>query len=185
MLKNGMCKTRFSNWLPSLPDEVFDHKYVYDEIGFNLKPIELQAAMGLAQLKKLPTITQKRNHNHKRLSDIFAKYEEFFVLPKATEHANPSWFAFALTIKDGAPFKRKDIVNYFEDNKIQTRPYFAGNVMLQPAYAGIMNQDDVIKNFPNARKVTTDTFFLGTSPVITDEQLDYIEQITTNFFAGI
>jgi CDP-6-deoxy-D-xylo-4-hexulose-3-dehydrase len=137
--------------------------------------------MGLAQLKKLPTITQKRNHNHKRLSDIFAKYEEFFILPKATEHANPSWFAFALTIKDGAPFKRKDIVNHFEDNKIQTRPYFAGNVMLQPAYAGIMNQDDVIKNFPNARKVTTDTFFLGTSPVITDEQLDYIEMIANNF----
>jgi CDP-6-deoxy-D-xylo-4-hexulose-3-dehydrase len=181
LLKNGMCKTRFSNWLPALPDEIFDHKYVYDEIGFNLKPIELQAAMGLAQLKKLPTITQKRNHNHKRLSDIFAKYEEFFILPKATEHANPSWFAFALTIKDGAPFKRKDIVNHFEDNKIQTRPYFAGNVMLQPAYAGIMNQDDVIKNFPNARKVTTDTFFLGTSPVITDEQLDYIEMIANNF----
>jgi CDP-6-deoxy-D-xylo-4-hexulose-3-dehydrase len=184
LLKNGSCGNRFSNWLPSLPDEVFDHKYVYDEIGYNLKPIELQAAIGLEQLKKLPEITNRRKHNHNRLFNIFKPYEEFFILPKATELSDPSWFAFALTIKDNAPFKRFDIVNFLESNKIQTRPYFAGNIMLQPAYEGLMSSSDVINNFPNARKVTTDTFFLGTSPVITDEQLDYIQQVVNNYFSN-
>ena len=182
LLKNGSCGNRFSNWLPSLPDEVFDHKYVYDEIGYNLKPIEVQAAMGLEQMKKLPEITIKRKHNHKRLCNIFKKYEEHFIIPAATDKSDPSWFAFALTIKDSSPFKRKDIVNFLESNKIQTRPYFAGNIMLQPAYEGLMDATDVIKNYPNARKVTTDTFFLGTSPVITNEQVDYIETIIEKFF---
>ncbi len=182
LLKNGTCGNRFDNWLPSLPDEIFDHKYVYDEIGYNLKPIEVQAAMGLEQMKKLPYINERRNHNHERLCEIFSKYEDYFIIPKATEKSIPSWFAFAVTIKDKANFKRRDIINHFESNKIQTRPYFAGNIMLQPAYAGLMDVNDVIKNYPNARKVTTDTFFLGTSPVITDQQLNYIEDILANFF---
>ena len=184
LLKNGMCKNRFSNWLPALPDEIFDHKYVYDEIGYNLKPTDLQAAMGLVQLERLPEIIEKRKHNHKRLCEIFSKHEECFVIPKKTEHSDPSWFAFAVTIRDQAPFKRRDIIEYLENNKIQTRPYFAGNIMLQPAYEGLMDQNEVIEKYPNARKVTTDTFFLGTSPVITDEQLDYIEQTVDKFFAS-
>jgi CDP-6-deoxy-D-xylo-4-hexulose-3-dehydrase len=182
LLKNGMCKTRFSNWLPALPDEIFDHKYVYDEIGYNLKPTDTQAAMGLAQIKKLPKIIEMRNANHARLTKIFSKYQDYLILPKATEGADPAWFAFALTIKDSAPFKRKDIVDHFESNKIQTRPYFAGNIMLQPAYSGMMDPQEVISKYPNARKVTTDTFFLGTSPVITTEQLDYIEETANSFF---
>lgn len=181
-LKNGMCGKRFSNWLSSLPDEIFDHKYVYDEIGYNLKPIELQAAIGLEQIKKLPHIIEKRKYNHARLCSIFSKYEDIFILPKATENSDPSWFAFAVTIKNNHKLKRKDIVEFLENHKIQTRPYFAGNIMLQPAYDGMMSVDDVIKNYPKARKVTTDTFFLGTSPIITDEQLDYIENILSKFF---
>jgi CDP-6-deoxy-D-xylo-4-hexulose-3-dehydrase len=182
LLKDGCCGKRFSNWLPALPDEIFDHKYVYDEIGFNLKPIELQAAIGLVQMKKLPQIHELRKANHKRLCEIFLKFEDFFILPVATQGADPSWFAFAVTIKNDAGFKRKDIVDFFENHKIQTRPYFAGNIMLQPAYEGLMDSDDVIKNYPNARKVTTDTFFLGTSPVITSVHLDYIETILNKFF---
>lgn len=185
LLKNGTCKNRFSNWLPALPDEIFDHKYVYDEIGYNLKPTDLQAAMGLAQLKKLPRIIEMRKHNHARLYNIFAMYEDYFILPKATKNSDPAWFAFAVTIKDGSPFKRIDIVQHFENHKIQTRPYFAGNIMLQPAYAGMMDASKVISDFPNARKVTTDTFFLGTSPVITDEHLDYIETVLDGFFERI
>ena len=182
LLKNGTCKNRFSNWLPSIPNEIFDHKYIYDEIGYNLKPIELQAAIGLCQMQKLPRINTLRKLNHMRLNKIFSEFEEYFILPKATDWADPSWFAFALTIKDNAPFKRKDIVNYLEDNKIQTRPYFAGNIMLQPAYDGLMNKDEVINKFPISRKVTTDTFFLGTSPVIGEKQLDYIEDTVYNYF---
>lgn len=184
LLKNGSCGKRFSNWLPSLPDEIFDHKYVYDEIGYNLKPIEIQAAFGLAQLEKISLIKEKRKHNHLRLTEIFKKYEEHFILPTATPESDPSWFAFALTIRDKAPFKPGDIVEYLENNKIQTRPYFAGNIMLQPAYDGIMSQDDVINNFPNARKITTDTFFLGVSPVITDYQLDYIQEKVDQFMVS-
>ena len=185
LLKNGSCGNRFSNWLPELPDEIFDHKYVYDEIGYNLKPIELQASIGLEQMKKLPEIHRRRKENHAKLKQIFGKYEEFFHLPNATESSDPSWFAFALTIKDNKAFKRKNIVDFFESNKIQTRPYFAGNIMLQPAYAGLIDKKEVIVKYPNARKITTDTFFLGTSPVITSNQLDYIETIANDFFKKI
>ena len=182
LLKNGSCGNRFSNWLPSLPNEIFDHKYVYDEIGYNLKPKEIQAAMGIEQIKKLPEIASLRKKNHARLVEIFKPYEDCFVLPKATTSSDPNWFAFAVTIKDNSKFNRFDIVNYLESNKIQTRPYFAGNIMLQPAYEGLMSPEDVIKKFPVSRKVTTDTFFLGTSPVITEQQLDYIQETITTFF---
>jgi CDP-6-deoxy-D-xylo-4-hexulose-3-dehydrase len=181
----GVCGKRFSPWIEELPSEIFDHKYIYEEIGYNLKPIELQAALGLAQLKKIDKIGKRRRHNYRRLYEIFKKYEEFFHLPVATKHSDPDWFAFPLTIRDGSPFKRSEITTFFESNKIQTRTYFAGNIMLQPAYRGLIDPVRVIEDFPVARKVTTDTFFLGTSPVITDEQLDYIEIITDLYFRNL
>jgi CDP-6-deoxy-D-xylo-4-hexulose-3-dehydrase len=183
LLKDGTCKKRFSNWLPALPNEIFDHKYVYDEIGYNMKPIELQASIGLVQMEKLPEIHNKRKNNYRELYNVFSKYEEFFILPKATAKSDPSWFAFPLTIKDGNPFKRSDITGFLENNKIQTRPYFAGNVMLQPAYfnSDLINISRVDIDYPNATKTSKDTFFLGTSPVITKEQIDYIK-ITVDKF---
>ena len=181
LLKNGSCGKRFSNWLPALPDEEFDHKYVYDEIGYNLKPIELQASIGLAQIEKLDEIVSLRKRNHSLLTKVFENYEDLFHIPRATAKSDPSWFAFAITLKNNCKFKRKDIIQYFEDNKIQTRPYFAGNIMLQPAYSGIMNTENVIKKYPVSRKVTTDTFFLGTSPVITEDQISYIEKTLNKF----
>ena len=141
----------------------------------------MQAAMGLAQLNKLDEISEKRKKNHSLLYNIFKKYENYFHLPTATEHSDPSWFAFPLTIRDGSPFKRSDITNFYESSKIQTRTYFAGNILLQPAYRHLMDAKDVINNYPVARKVTTDTFFLGTSPVITDEQIEYIGNKTDEF----
>jgi CDP-6-deoxy-D-xylo-4-hexulose-3-dehydrase len=182
-LKNGLCKKRFSNWLPSLPDEIMDHKYVYEEIGYNLKPLEMQASIGLVQLDKLDRMIEIRKNNFKRLYDIFAKYEKIFHLPKATEKANPSWFAFPLTIRDGVNLKRNSFTMYLEDSKIQTRNYFGGNLLLQPAYDSLYNEN-VKTKFPVATKVTTDTFFLGTSPVITDEQLDYIETKVNEYFSN-
>jgi CDP-6-deoxy-D-xylo-4-hexulose-3-dehydrase len=183
-LKNGLCKKRFSNWLPSLPDEIMDHKYIYEEIGYNLKPLEMQASIGLVQLDKLDNMIEIRKNNFKRLYNIFAKYENFFHLPKTTEKANPSWFAFPLTIRDGVNLKRNNFTMYLEDSKIQTRNYFGGNLLLQPAYQSIYSEDAKIK-FPVATKVTTDTFFLGTSPVITNEQLDYIEHKVDEYFLNI
>ena len=181
-LRDGSCGCRFNNWMPSLPDEVFDHKYIYEEIGYNLKPTELQAAMGNAQLGKLEEIGVLRRRNHAAVVDIFKQYEDKFILPKAQDKSDPDWFAVALTVKDGAGFSRTEFCEYLEDNLIQTRPYFAGNIMLQPAYSHLIDAEKVINDFPIARKVTTDTFFLGCSPVITLEQIAYIKTIVDKFF---
>jgi CDP-6-deoxy-D-xylo-4-hexulose-3-dehydrase len=185
LLENGACGCRFNNWLPSLPDDLFDHKYVYEEIGYNLKPIELQASIGLAQIEKLEEIGEKRRENYRNLFNAFSKYEQYFHLHRAQPKSDPDWFAFPVTLRDGAPFKRSDICKFFEANKIQTRPYFAGNVMFQPAYSGMYDLDEVVQKFPVARKVTTDTFFLGTSPVIDKEKTNYIEQILDKFISTI
>lgn len=182
-LKCGTCGKRFNNWIPTLPDQIFDHKYVYDEIGYNLKPIELQCAMGLEQIKKLPDIHNLRRKNYKLLFDIYSKYEEFFHLPRPQVNSNPSWFAFPLTIRKNAPFTRTDIVDYLEDNLIQTRPYFAGNIMLQPAYSHLMNPSDAKNNYPNSTHTMLNTYFHGTSPVITEEQIAYIGHHVDNFMS--
>ena len=181
-LRDGSCGCRFNNWMPSLPDEVFDHKYIYEEIGYNLKPTELQAAMGNAQLGKLEEIGVLRRRNHAAVVDIFRPYEDKFILPKAQDKSDPDWFAVALTVRDGVGFTRTEFCEYLEDNLIQTRPYFAGNIMLQPAYSHLIDAEKVINDFPIARKVTTDTFFLGCSPVITLEQIAYIKTIVDKFF---
>ena len=180
-LKCGTCKARFSEWIPSMPGEIFDHKYVYDEIGYNLKPIELQAAMGLEQMKKLPQIHELRRRNYKLLFNVYEKYEEFFHLPRATKGSDPSWFAFPLTIRKGAPFTRTQIVDYLEDNLIQTRPYFAGNIMLQPAYSHLMDQNVARDQYPMATYTMTRSFFHGTSPVIRPEQIEYIGNVVDQF----
>ena len=185
LLEKGSCGCRFNNWLPSLPEDLFDHKYVYEEIGYNLKPIELQASIGLVQMEKLEEIGQKRKANYKNLFSAFKKYEQYFHLHEAQAGADVDWFAFPITVKDSSPFKRSDICQFFEANKIQTRPYFAGNIMLQPAYEGIMDPKEVIEKYPVARKVTTDTFFLGTSPVMNKEKTDYIETILDKFIAQL
>jgi len=182
-LKCGTCKVRFSEWIPSMPGEIFDHKYVYDEIGYNLKPIELQAAMGLEQMKKLPQIHELRRRNYKLLFNVYEKYEEFFHLPRATKGSDPSWFAFPLTIRQDAPFTRTQIVDHLENNLIQTRPYFAGNIMLQPAYSHLMDQNEARDNFPVATHTMTHSFFHGTSPVITEEQITYIGECVDKFLS--
>jgi CDP-6-deoxy-D-xylo-4-hexulose-3-dehydrase len=182
-LKCGTCGKRFNNWIPTLLDQVFDHKYVYDEIGYNLKPIEMQCAMGLRQLDKLPRIHALRKRNYQLLFNIYKKYEEFFHLPRAQAKSDPSWFAFPLTIRKDAPFSRADIVDYLEENLIQTRPYFAGNIMLQPAYSHLMDPELAKNNFPNATLTMTNTYFHGTSPVITPEQIDYIGEKVDDFMS--
>lgn len=183
-LKCGTCKVRFSEWIPSLPGEIFDHKYVYDEIGFNLKPIEMQAAIGLEQLKKLDFIKRRRQENYNQLISIFEQYEQFFYIPRPTEKSDPNWFAFPLTIRKGAPFSRNDIIQHLESAAIQTRPYFAGNIMLQPAYDHMIDVNYAKNNFPNSTHAMLNTFFLGTSPVITKQQIEYIKTVVDSFFRG-
>lgn len=182
-LKCGTCGKRFSNWIEEMPDEIFDHKYVYDEIGYNLKPIELQAAIGLEQLKKLDDIGRLRRRNYQLLFNIYEKYEEFFHVPRAQHKSDPSWFAFPLTIRKDALFKRSDLLDYLEENLIQTRPYFAGNIMLQPAYSHLMDPQKAKNDFPMATHSLTHTFFHGTSPVITPEQISYIGEKVDGFMS--
>jgi CDP-6-deoxy-D-xylo-4-hexulose-3-dehydrase len=182
-LKCGTCGKRFSEWIPAMEGEIFDHKYVYDEIGYNLKPIELQAAMGLEQIKKLPKIHRLRRDNYKLLFDIYAPFEEFFHLPRPQAKSDPSWFAFPLTIRKSSPFTRNDFCDYLEENLIQTRPYFAGNIMLQPAYSHLMNPADARDNYPVATHTMTHTFFHGTSPVLIPKQIDYIGEKVKSFMS--
>jgi CDP-6-deoxy-D-xylo-4-hexulose-3-dehydrase len=139
--------------------------------------------MGLEQLKKLPEIHALRRRNHALLFSIYERYEEFFHLPRAQDKSDPSWFAFPLTIRSSAPFTRADIVDYLEENLIQTRPYFAGNIMLQPAYSHLMDPQQAKDNYPNATYAMLNTYFHGTSPVITPEQIAYIGEKVDGFMS--
>jgi CDP-4-dehydro-6-deoxyglucose reductase, E1 len=180
------CGNRFKNWLPGRPEAIYDHRYVFDEIGYNLKPLDLQAAMGLQQLKKLPMLDSARRKNWAILKDIFKPYEKFFHLPEATDKSDPCWFAFLLTIKEGAPFSRSDIVEHLEADKIQTRSYFSGNILAHPGYIhmseGYGNMDET---FANAQLVTTNSFFLGTYAGLTEEKLNYIKRSVDEFFRSL
>jgi CDP-6-deoxy-D-xylo-4-hexulose-3-dehydrase len=115
---------------------------------------------------------------------VFSKYNDKFILPQATDGADPAWFAFPLTVKDNAGFKRTELTMFLEENKIQTRNYFGGNILLQPGYAHL-SDGDAVKKYPNATRATTHTFFLGTSPVVTSDQILYVEKIVDLFFSKL
>lgn len=178
------CGSRFNNWLPGCPDAIYDHRYVFDEIGYNIKPLDHQAAMGLEQIKKLPEMEQARRDNFNKLKQIFEPYEEYLHLPVATEKADPCWFGFLVTVKDGAPFTKQQLVNHLEASKIQTRSYFTGNVLAHPAYMHMhdFNHVGLANTYPVATKVTKDTFFMGTYIGLTDEKMNYIKEKVDEFF---
>ena len=179
------CGNRFKNWLPGMPEAIYDHRYVFDEIGYNLKPLDLQAAMGLQQLEKLPELDAARRQNFQKLEEIFAPYREYFHLPEATDKADPCWFAYVLTIKPDAPFNRDDIVRYLEAAKIQTRSYFSGNILAHPGYYHMASEyGDLNSAFPIAQLVTTNSFFLGTYIGLTEEKMNYIKKSVDSFFKG-
>jgi CDP-6-deoxy-D-xylo-4-hexulose-3-dehydrase len=176
------CGTRFNSWFKQRPDIIYDHRYVFDEIGYNLKPIEMQASIGLEQTKKLDYMHSKRKYNFNRLYSIFSKYSEYFILPNKSDKADVSWFGFLVTLKDNTPFNKAKIVSYLENKKVQTRSYFTGNALFHPAYKDFTDKYvDVDKLFPIATKSTIDTFFLGVYAGITDDQLDYIESVLDTF----
>ena len=180
------CGNRFKNWLPGLKEAVYDHRYVFDEIGYNLKPLDLQASMGLQQLDKLPEMDAARRENFKKLSDIFKPYEEYLHLPVATDKSDPCWFAYLMTVKEDAPFSKQDIVNHLEDAKIQTRSYFAGNILTHPGYYHMADEyGDLNQVFPVAQLVTTNSFFLGTFIGLTDKKIKYIKEAVDSFFANV
>ena len=177
------CGNRFKNWLVGMPDATYDHRYVFDEIGYNLKPLDIQAAIGLEQLKKLPFLEASRRKNFDKLQEIFKKYEDYFYLPKATEKSDPCWFAYLLTVKKDSPFTRQQFVDFMEENKIQTRSYFSGNILAHPGYNHLADEyGDIQKEFPIATYSTINSFFLGTYAGINDEKMAYIGKIVDKFF---
>ncbi|MFA4989763.1 MAG: lipopolysaccharide biosynthesis protein RfbH [Candidatus Omnitrophota bacterium] len=179
--KDDTCGKRFSQKFGHLPFG-YDHKYVYSHIGYNLKVTDMQAAIGCAQLEKLPGFIAARKSNFKFLSKIFKKYEDYFILPRDEEYSEPSWFGFPLLVKVTAPFSRADIVSYLEDKKIATRMLFGGNLLKQPAYKNIKHR--VSGGLKNTDLAMQNLFWLGVYPGLSRPRLAYMEETIVNFFKG-
>src|SRR3989339_1704611 len=176
--ENNTCGKRFSQQFGTLPFG-YDHKYVYSEIGYNLKMTDMQAAIGAAQIDKLPMFCKKRKENFNRYNQIFENYSDFLILPEATEHSDPAWFSYIVSVKEDAPFKRDQIAKYLNDNLIETRNLFGGNIVRQPAFIG--KDFRIAEHLNNSDYIMNNTFFLGTYPGITREKLDYFESTLDNF----
>jgi len=177
---DNTCGMRFNQQFGELPFG-FDHKYVYSHIGYNLKITDMQAAVGLAQLKKLEGFIEKRKENFKKLYEGLKQFENDLILPRATENSDPSWFGFPITIREDSNIKRYDLVRYLEKNKIMTRMLFGGNLTRQPAYEDVEYR--VVGELKNTDLIMNNTFFIGVYPGITDEMIDYIIKIFKNFFS--
>jgi CDP-6-deoxy-D-xylo-4-hexulose-3-dehydrase len=172
----GTCGVRFNFKIDNMP---YDHKYIFSHIGYNLKPIELQAAMGRIQLKKFPKFRDARKKNFAVYEKFFTQYEKFFILPKSLPKADPCWFSFPLTLQDDAPFTRMDIVQYLESHHVQTRPTFSGNILRQPGYKNIEHR--VLGPLVNSDRIFKQTFFIGTYPGLTAKHLEYVMETFTEF----
>lgn len=171
---DNLCGHRFDGQYGQLP-KGYDHKYVYSHFGYNLKITEMQAAIGCAQLEKLPFFTERRRHNFKILKEAFQDAEDAFILPEPCENAKPSWFGFPLTCKGGV--NREKIVRNIEDKGIQTRMLFAGNLTKHPCFDEMRQSGigyRVVGNLVNTDRIMNDTFWIGVYPGMTDEMLEYM-----------
>ncbi|MDO8339023.1 MAG: lipopolysaccharide biosynthesis protein RfbH [Candidatus Burarchaeum sp.] len=169
--KDNTCGKRFDQQHGKLPFG-YDHKYVYSHVGYNLKVTDMQAAIGVEQLKKLPEFVRRRRENFAVLLKHMEQYEAQFVLPCAVPKANPSPFGFPLTVKEGAGFARNEITAHLEGRGIATRLLFAGNLTKQPAYEGVKFR--VAGELKNTDKIMNDTFWVGVYPGLTRKMLDYM-----------
>ncbi len=174
------CKNRFCWKMGDLPYG-YDHKYIYSHIGYNLKVTDMQAAIGVSQMKKLPGFIKARQKNFATLDKMFSAFSEYLLIPQATAKSVPSWFGFPVLVKDNAPFERADIVQHLEDNRIATRMLFGGNLIKQPAYAKTKYR--VVGTLENTDKVMNQLFWIGVYPGITAEKLKYIEKVLKAFMA--
>ncbi|UJB65335.1 lipopolysaccharide biosynthesis protein RfbH [Acidovorax sp. YS12] len=168
--KDNTCGKRFCQKLGELPAG-YDHKYTYSHLGYNLKITDMQAACGLAQLGKAAQFVAQRKRNFAYLHELLRKCEEFLILPRATEHADPSWFGFPLTLRRNAPVSRIDLLTYLDQNRVGTRLLFAGNLIRQPYMAG--RKYRVSGTLENTDTVMNHTFWIGVQPALTQDMMDF------------
>ncbi len=179
--ENNTCGKRFSQQFGTLPFG-YDHKYVYSHIGYNLKATDLQAAIGVAQLKKLDSFVAARKRHHAALMVGLKKHEQHLILHAATPGSDPSWFGFVITVRPDAPFARADIVGALEAAKIETRNLFCGNLLRHPAYQEIEHR--VVGKLTNTDAITERTFFIGVYPGLTAPMIGHMLATFDQFFSS-
>ena len=175
--KDNLCGHRFDRQYGELPLG-YDHKYVYSHFGYNLKVTDMQAAVGVAQLKKIPSFVEKRRYNFNRLYEGLSCLKDKLILPQPCPNSTPSWFGFLITCKDGVD--RNKLVTYIEKNGIQTRTLFAGNLIKHPCFDEMRKTKQgyrVIGNLENTDRIMKDTFWIGVYPGMTDEKIDYMVKV--------
>ncbi|MBI4248163.1 MAG: lipopolysaccharide biosynthesis protein RfbH [Elusimicrobia bacterium] len=177
--KSNTCGKRFQ-WQSGALPAGYDHKYIYSHIGYNVKPTDLQAAIGLAQWEKAPEFIQKRKNNFKRYRDALKIFDKRLILPRQEEGADASWFAFPLTVQP--PLKRGELVQFLESRQIETRMLFGGNILRQPAYQQIAHR--VHGDLKQTDRIMNDTFFIGVYPGLTPAMINYVLDCFNDFFAG-
>jgi len=170
---DNTCGKRFDWQLGDLPHG-YDHKYIYSHIGYNLKVTDMQAAVGVSQLGKLPAFIEQRKHNWARLRAGLTDLTDTLILPDATPNSDPSWFGFAITVRPEANIPQRDFIRYLEDRHIRTRQLFGGNLLRQPAYAGVPHR--VVGDLTNTDIIMKHTFWIGVYPALTDAHIDYMTE---------
>ena len=178
--ENNTCGKRFTGQYGTLPYG-YDHKFVYSHIGYNLKVTDMQAAIGVEQLKKLPQFVERRKENFRLWLNGFAQWKQYFILPHATQNSDPSWFAFPVSVKDSAGFTRTELTKYLAEHQIETRTLFAGNMVRQPAYQDINKRVHGV--LENADFIMEHTFFLGTYPGLTEQKIAYSLDVIQQFLS--
>ncbi|MBI2598238.1 MAG: aminotransferase class I/II-fold pyridoxal phosphate-dependent enzyme [Candidatus Diapherotrites archaeon] len=167
----GACGMRFNWKLEGKGNLTYDHKYMYNHIGYNLKPTEIQVAMGVHQLKRLPDFIKIRKRNFKILFEELSILDKYFIFPESHKKADPSWFAFPLTIRDVKKMDRRELCLFLEAQNIETRYIFSGNILRHPAYKNIKTK--IIGNLKNSDRVLMNSFFVGIYPGNSEEQTKF------------
>ena len=181
--RDNTCGNRFTQQFGELPYG-YDHKYVYSHFGYNLKVTDMQAAIGCAQLEKLPGFIGARKQNWRLLRDGLADLGDRFILPEPTPDADPSWFGFLLTVREEAGFTRDEIVNHLESKGIQTRMLFAGNLIKHPCFDEMRKEGKgyrLVGSLENTDRIMRDTFWVGVYPGMTDQMLEYMVKTIRGF----
>lgn len=181
--QDNLCGHRFDGQYGLLP-KGYDHKYVYSHLGYNLKITDMQAAIGCAQLEKLPSFVERRRENHKYLIERLSPIKDKLVLPEALPQSNPSWFGFMMTVKESG--KREALVRHLEANGIQTRMLFSGNLIYHPCFDEIRDDASayrVVGELENTNRIMNDSFWIGVYPGMTSAMLDKMADTILAFFA--